>query len=94
MIDTINVGAKYLIALVVVAGCFYIIATSRSIIAGAPPDNTQPWSVITLVVGWLIRDSAGNSAAANVATIAAAQPTVTTSGQPPTTTIAPAGPAA
>jgi hypothetical protein len=79
---------KYIIAGGVVAGCFYVIATSP-----IGSDNTQPWSVITLIVGWLIRDSAGNSAAANIATIAASQPTVTTGGNPPRTTVTPPEPA-
>ena len=80
---------KYILAAGVVAGCFYVIATAVPV-GDVKPDLTQPWSVITLIVGWLIRDSAGNSAAANVATIAAAQPTVTTQGNPPKTTVTPA----
>jgi hypothetical protein len=64
LIDTI---AKYLVAIIVVGSCMYIIST-------APPeaDLTQPWSIITLIVGWLIRDSAGNTASANSARIVAA----------------------
>ncbi len=89
--DLLQGVGKYLIAAAVVAGCFYVIATSQPL-DGVKPDLTQPWSVITLIVGWLIRDSAGNSAAANVATIAAAQPTTTVSGNPPRTTVAPSDP--
>lgn len=87
----VDVLAKYVIALTVILGCFYLIATAQPI-GDQLPDTTQPWSVIALIVGWLIRDSAGNAAAANVATIAAAQPTVTTSGNPPKTTVKPASP--
>lgn len=71
MKEIVDTGAKYVIALVVIIGCFYLIATAQPI-EGRPPELTQPWSVITLIVGWLIRDSAGNSAASNAATIAAA----------------------
>ena len=64
LIDTI---AKYVIALVVVGSCFYIISTAT---AGA--DTTQAWTLLGLIVGWLIRDSAGNTASANTAKVAAA----------------------
>ena len=64
IIDTI---AKYVIALVVVGSCFYIIAT-----AAAGIDTTQAWTLLGLIVGWLIRDSAGNTASANTAKVAAA----------------------
>lgn len=57
--ELLNAAAKYIIALAVVGGCFAIILTTSA------ADNTQPWSVITLIVGWLIRDSAGNSATSN-----------------------------
>lgn len=86
MKDTIDTGAKYIIALAVIVGCFALIYTGQT-----GGDNTQPWSVITLIVGWLIRDSAGNSAAKNVERIAAAQPTVTV--DPPQTTVTPSEPA-
>lgn len=66
--DLLQGIGKYLIAGGVVGGCFYVIATSGG-------DLTQPWSVVTLIVGWLIRDSAGNSAASNAATIAQATKT-------------------
>ena len=83
--ETIDTIAKYLVVLVTVGSCFYIIATAP---AGA--DLVQPWSIITLVIGWIIRDSAGNTSSANLARVAAAQPTVTTtSGPPATTTIGP-----
>lgn len=86
MIDLLNAAAKYVIALVIIIGCFYLIASSQpNPVTGVLPDNTQPWSIIALVTGWLIRDSAGNAAAANVATIAAAQPNVVASAGPPNT---------
>ena len=80
--DVLNSGAKYVIALTLIAGCFILIYQGKG-------DQTQPWTVIGLIAGWIIRDSAGNSAASNVATIAAAQPTVTTGGNPPRTTVSP-----
>ena len=68
IIDTI---AKYVIALVVVGACFYIIATTTG------GDTTQAWTLLGLIVGWLIRDSAGNTASANTAKVAAASaPTI------------------
>ena len=73
MKDTIDGIAKYIIAAAVIAGCFALIYTGT---AGA--DNTQPWSVITLIVGWLIRDSAGTSATRNAVAVAEA-----TNGTPP-----------
>jgi hypothetical protein len=88
VIDTLNSAAKYVIAITLIIGCFVLVYQAKG-------DQTQPWTVIGLIAGWIIRDSAGNSAAANVATIAAAQPTVTTtSGPPPSTTVKPADPAA
>jgi len=84
MTDVLNNAAKYIIALSLIVGCFVLIYQGRG-------DQTQPWTVIGLIAGWIIRDSAGNSAASNVATIAAAQPTVTsTSGPPARTTVTPA----
>jgi hypothetical protein len=85
-IDVLNNAAKYLIALTLIAGCFILIYQGKG-------DQTQPWTVIGLIAGWIIRDSAGNSAASNVARIASSQPTVTTGGNPPRTTVTPADPA-
>jgi hypothetical protein len=85
MMDTLNSAAKYIIAITLIIGCFVLVYQAKG-------DQTQPWTVIGLIAGWIIRDSAGNSAAANVATIAAAQPTVTTGGQPPVTTVVPTVP--
>jgi len=62
LIDTI---AKYVIAAGVIVGCFLLIYNSIG-------DDVQAWTVIGLIVGWLIRDSAGNTASANTARIAAA----------------------
>ncbi len=81
--ETIDTIAKYLIAGAVVVGCFYLIATVPTV------DPVQPWTLLGLIIGWIIRDSAGNTSSANLARVAATQPTVTTSGNPPTTTIEP-----
>jgi hypothetical protein len=78
MREVIDTGAKYVIALVVIIGCFVLIYQGKG-------DQVQPWTVIGLVVGWIIRDSAGNSSAANVARIAASQPNVVASSGPPNT---------
>jgi len=51
--------AKYVIATVIVLGCFVLIYQNKG------GDPTLPWAQIALVTGWLIRDSAGNSATAN-----------------------------
>lgn len=63
MIDQLNAVAKYVIALALIGGCFVLIYQGKG-------DQTQPWTVIGLIAGWIIRDSAGNSAAANVQKIA------------------------
>ena len=84
MNDLLQSVAKYAIALVVIIGCLLLIYQSRG-------DQVQPWTIIGLIVGWIIRDSAGNSATSNVERIAASQPTVTsTSGPPARTTVTPA----
>jgi F0F1-type ATP synthase assembly protein I len=88
--DTIQTLGKYLIAAIVLGGCFFLLYTGDA-------TNTQPWTVIGLIVGWIVRDSAGQSATTNatktIAAAAASQPTVTTSAGPPaTTTVAPADP--
>jgi hypothetical protein len=83
MRELIDTGAKYAIALVVIVGCFVLIYQGKG-------DQVQPWTVIGLVVGWIIRDSAGNSSSANLARLAATQPTVTTTAGPPQqTTVTP-----
>ena len=71
LIDTI---AKYIIALVVVGSCFFLIYQGRG-------DSVQAWTLLGLVVGWLIRDSAGNTASANTAKIAAAGAPVVITGE-------------
>jgi hypothetical protein len=85
--DTIQTLGKYLIAAIVLAGCFVLLYTGDA-------TNTQPWTVIGLIVGWIVRDSAGQQATTNaVKTIAASQPTVTTTAGPPqTTTVSPPKP--
>lgn len=66
--DQFQVLGKYVIAVTVIAGCFLLLYTGKS-------QDTQPWTVIGLIVGWIIRDSAGQSATTNaVRTIAAATP--------------------
>jgi len=85
--DLVDSLAKYVIAFTVVIGCFYQIHT------GAATDLTQAWAMLALIVGWLIRDTAGNSATANLVRAQAALPTVTTSAGPPqVTTVSPTQP--
>ena len=68
--DTLQTLGKYLIALVALIGCFVLIYTAP---AGANP--AEDWTVIGLIVGWIVRDSAGQQATSNaVKTIAAATP--------------------
>ena len=67
--DTIQTIGKYAIAVLTLAGCFLLLYTGQA-------TDTQPWTVIGLIVGWIVRDSAGQSAASNaVKTLAASQPT-------------------
>jgi hypothetical protein len=87
MREMIDTAAKYVIALVVVVGCLVLIYQSRG-------DPVQPWTIMGLIIGWIIRDSAGNSSSANLARLAASQPTVTTAGNPPSTTVSPSEPPA
>ena len=68
--DLISVIGKYLIALVALIGCFLLIYT-----APAGSNTAEDFTVIGLIVGWIVRDSAGQSATVNaVKTIAAANP--------------------
>ena len=81
IVDVVNALAKYVIALVVVVGCLFQIHTGPT-----GTDETQAWALIALIVGWLIRDSAGNSATANAAKIVSAgapAPGTTTTTPPP-----------
>jgi hypothetical protein len=72
--DTLQTVGKYVIALAVLVGCFYLIAT-----AAAGADMSQAWTVIGLIVGWIVRDSAGQQATTNaVKTITAANGTTPT----------------
>lgn len=72
--DLVNTFAKYAIALTVIVGCFVLIYQGKG-------DQVQPWTIIGLVVGWIIRDSSGQSATTNaVKTIAASQPNGTVIG--------------
>ena len=71
--DTIQTVGKYLIALASLAGCFYLVTTTA-----VGQDLSQAWTVIGLIVGWIVRDSAGQSATTNaVRTINAATGTPT-----------------
>lgn len=74
--------ALYGISTLVLVGCFALIWASRG-------QEEQVWLAVGLVLGNLFRSEAGNSAASNVERIAAAQPTVTTGGNPPRTTVTP-----
>ncbi len=58
--DTIQTVGKYLIALASLGGCFYLVA-----VAATGADVSQAWTVIGLIVGWIVRDSAGQSATTN-----------------------------
>lgn len=80
--DMLQTLAKYGIALTVIVGCLILIYQGRG-------DQVQPWTIIGLIVGWIIRDSASNDATRNVERLAATQPTVTTGGNPPRTTVKP-----
>lgn len=76
--------AKYLIAGMVILGCLILIFTGRG-------DPVQPWTVMGIIVGWIVRDSAGTSAVNAVERINATQPTVTaTAGPPAGVAVAPA----
>ncbi len=66
--DTVNTAAKYIIALVAVIGCFILIYSGHDAVSG----NVQEWAILTLIIGWLIRDSAANASTANVSKIIAA----------------------
>lgn len=74
--------ALYAISTLVLIGCFALIWASKG-------QEEQVWLAVGLVLGNLFRSEAGNSAASNVERIAAAQPTVTTGGNPPRTTVSP-----
>ena len=58
--DVIQTVGKYLIALAALGGCFYLVAT-----AAAGTGMSQAWTVIGHIVGWIVRDSAGQSATTN-----------------------------
>lgn len=75
--------ALYGISVLVLVGAFALIWYSRG-------TEEQAWLAIGIVLGNLFRDQAGSSATENATRIAASQPTVTTGGNPPRTTVAPA----
>jgi steroid 5-alpha reductase family enzyme len=65
--DLINSIGKWVVAVAVIGGCFVLLYTGRS-------TDTQPWTIIGLVTGWIVRDSAGTAATTNaVKTIQASQ---------------------
>ena len=65
--DTIQVVGKYVIALVVIVGCFLQVHFNAP---GA--DNSAYVGLIGLIVGWVVRDSAGQQATANATKVIAA----------------------
>lgn len=66
--ELVQTLGKYLIAIAVITGCFVLLYTGD-------PTNTQPWTVIGLIIGWIVRDNAGTSATTNaVAVVKAAIP--------------------
>jgi hypothetical protein len=77
-VSNIDSIAKYLIAGMVILGCLILIFTGRG-------DPVQPWTVMGIIVGWIVRDSAGTSAVNQVERINASQPVVTASAGPPAT---------
>ena len=58
--DTLNTVGKYLIALIILAGCFVLINATPG------GDHTAYTGFIGLIVGWIVRDNAGTSATSNV----------------------------
>jgi hypothetical protein len=65
--DLISVIGKYLVALVALVGCLLLVSTAPS-----GTNTAEDFTVIGLIVGWIVRDSAGQSATVNaVKTIAA-----------------------
>jgi hypothetical protein len=79
--ETLATIGKFVIAAGVIAICGYIIATTTD-----ASNLTQAWSAIFLIVGWIIRDSSGQSATSNAvktiaATTAASSPTITVDHQ-------------
>lgn len=66
--DLVNAIGKWAIVVLILAGSFVLLYQGKG-------DGLQPWSAISLIVGWVIRDSAGSSATTNaVKTIVAANP--------------------
>lgn len=66
--DTLQTLGKYLIALVILGGCFFLINSS-----GPTVDHSPYVGLIGLIAGWIVRDSSGASATSNaIKTVAAA----------------------
>lgn len=63
--EMVQTAGKYAIAVLTLAGCFLLLYTGSA-------TDTQPWTVIGLIVGWIVRDSAGQSAASNATKVISA----------------------
>ena len=83
--DTLQLVATYAIAALILLGGFLIIRDP----AQTDAQKTQAWLLIGLVAGYIFRDAGGASATRSAISVAAAQPTVTTGGNPPRTTVTP-----
>ena len=66
-VDLINAIAKWVVIVVILAGSFAM--------AYLAVGDVQAWvGLIGIIVGWVVRDSAGSSATANAARLAAPAP--------------------
>lgn len=81
--DLIQLIATYLVAVLILIGAFILIFAARG-------DSGQAWLAIGTVLGYIFRDAGGDAATRSVERIQASQPTMTTSGNPPITTVTPA----
>jgi hypothetical protein len=74
--DTARTAATYFIATLILVGGFVLIYQGRG-------DSAQAWLAIGSVIGYVLRDSAGAQATANVSRInASAQPSQVVNAQP------------
>jgi hypothetical protein len=74
--ETIQIVGKYVIALVIIVGCFLQIHFNT----GPGLDNSAYVGLIGLIVGWVVRDSAGQQATSNATKVIAAN-TLANAGQ-------------
>jgi hypothetical protein len=79
-LDVIRVLATYILGAMVLIGCFTFIFTSRG-------DPTQAWTLAGVIVTALIVGQAKDRSFAAGAEAGSTIPTVTTSGNPPTTRV-------